>query len=138
LILVVVEAAEADRVSEGLRAGIGLGLRGDDVVVVLSGAAAGFASGGDDARIARAIRTLAELRRPVRVASDVELAGLIERARAVEIWSSARPAGPRRLRVGDREIEVGGEPRFRSGGRAIDAGEVVAQILGSDGPVVVR
>ena len=136
MILVVIEAGEADRVSEGLRAGIGLGLRGDDVVVVLTGPAAPFAA-SDDPRIVRALRTLAELRRPARVAAEeVELAGLMAAARAIETWSPASVA-PRRLRIGDREIEVAG-PRFRAGGRAIDAAEVVAQILDSDGPIVVR
>lgn len=135
MILVVVEAAEADRVSEGLRAGIGLGLRGDDVVVVLTGPAA-RAVDGDDPRIARALRTLGELRRPARVVDEAELAGLLVAARAIETWSSAH-VEVRRLRIGDREIEIAGA-RFRAGGRAIDAAEVVAQILGSDGPIVVR
>jgi hypothetical protein len=135
LILVVVEAAEADRVSEGLRAGIGLGLRGDDVVVVLTGPAARFAD-TDDPRIARALRTLRELRRPARFVDEAELAGLLAEARAVEAWSSAG-AGGRLLRIGDRAIEVAGA-RFRNEGRAIDAAEVVAQILGSDGPIVIR
>ncbi len=138
MILVVVEAAEADRVSEGLRAGIGLGLRGDDVIVVLTGPATRFAGSEEDPRIARALRTLGELGRPARIAAEAELAGLFARARAVETWSSAAETS-RRLRIGDREIEVGGQaPRFRAGGRAIDAAEVVAQILGSDGPIVVR
>jgi hypothetical protein len=135
LILVVVEAAEADRVSEGLRAGIGLGLRGDDVVVVLTGPAAPFLE-SDDPRIVRALRTLGELRRPARVVDEAELAGLLAAARAIETWSSVR-VEVRRLRIGDREIEVDGR-RFRAGGRAIDAAEVVAQILGSDGLIVVR
>ncbi len=136
MILVVVEAAEADRVSEGLRAGMGLGLRGDDVVVVLTGPAARFTA-SDDPRIARALRTLGELGRPARVVDEAELAGLVAAARAVERWTPAG-GGMRRLRIGDREIEVAGA-RFRdAGGRAIDAAEVVAQILGSDGPIVVR
>jgi len=133
----VVEAAEADRVSEGLRAGIGLGLRGDDVVVVLSGPAVRFAGSDEDPRIARALRTLGELGRPARIAAEAELAELVGRARALETWSSAG-ATTRRLQIGDREIEVAGRARFRAGGRAIDAAEVVAQILGSDGPIVVK
>jgi len=143
LILVVVEAAELERVSEALRAGIGLGLRGDDVEVVLTGPAARFAGGDEaDPRVARALRTLAELGRPARVLSGGELdASMVDasmaRARAVEVWTSG--GAPRRVLVGGREVVVGARPpRFRSAGRAIDAAELVAQILGSDGPVVVR
>ena len=150
MILVVVEAAELERVSEALRAGIGLGLRGDDVAVVLTGPAARLAGGEEvDPRVARALRTLAELGRPARVMGGGELdAGTVDafmvdssimgRVRAVEVWTSS-DSGPRRLLVGGREVEVDARPpRFRSGGRAIDAAELVAQILGSDGPVVVR
>ena len=84
----------------------------------------------------RALRTLGELRRPARVVDEAELAGLLVAAWAIETWSSAR-VEVRRLRVGDREIEFDGR-RFGAGGRASDAAEVVAQILGSDGPIVVR
>jgi len=141
----VVEAAELERVSEALRAGIGLGLRGDDVEVVLTGPAARFAGGdGADARVERALRTLAELGRPARVMSGGELdASMVDasmaRARAVEVWTSGDAGAPRRVLTGGREVVVDARPpRFRSAGRAIDAAELVAQILGSDGPVVVR
>lgn len=140
----MIEAGQAERVSEGLRAGLGLGLRGDAVSVILTGEAARFAGGGGDARIERALCTLAELGRPVEVLDACAAEARVRAARAVEVWTS--PAtGPRRLRVGGEEVEIGpGAARFRRGGgradagRAIDAAELVAQILGSDGPVVLR
>jgi len=137
----VVQAGEIDRVSEGLRAGLGLGLRGDEVVVALTGAAARHAENPADPRVARALRTLAELGRPARVVGDDELAVLVERARAVEVWSSgSRSHGsPRRLLIGGRELEIWpGAPRFRAKRSAIDAADLVAQIFESDGPVFVR
>ena len=149
MILVVIQAAEADRVSEGLRAGIGLGLRGDEVVVALTGPARLVSR---DARIERALRTLAELGRPARMVDSVD--ALIREARAVEVWSSGRER--RRLQVGGVEIEVAspgpaatstgatstgapstGAPRFSRNGQPVDGADLVAQILGSDGPVVV-
>lgn len=155
MILVVVQAADAERVSEGLRAGVGLGLRGDQVTVLLTGPAARFADRAEDPRIERALRTLAELGRPARVADEGEVASWMAKAQAVEVWTSGSDPGsepssgsgagagagaaPRRLRVGEREIEVWpGPPRFRAGGRAIDGADLVEQILDSDGPVVVR
>jgi hypothetical protein len=154
LILVVVQAADVERVSEALRAGIGLGLRGDPVAVLLTGAAARFADGSADPRIERALSTLAELGRPARVVPADELASWLARARAVELWTSGQDAADagsvrRRLAIGEREIEIVAEPelatatgsgpkRFRAGGRAIDAADLVEQILGSDGPIVVR
>lgn len=126
MILVVVEAGSPDRASEALRAAIGLGLRGDPVEVLLTGAAAAHAGGGD-ARIARALGTLAELGRAARVAGPDEVAARIARARAVELWTDgAAPASARR-------VQVGGGP-----GRPVDAADLVAQILASDGPIVVR
>ncbi len=134
MILVVIQAAEADRVSEGLRAGIGLGLRGDPVAVVLTGPAARFASESGDARIERALRTLAELGRPARVVEAVD--SLIHEARAVEVWTSR--TAKRRLRAGPIDIAIGANmPRFSCAGRPVDGADLVAQILGSDGPVVV-
>jgi hypothetical protein len=130
LILVLVQAAEADRVSEGLRAGLGLGLRGDEVAVLLTGPAARFASpDAGDARIERALRTLAELGRPARVVAEHEVAEWVARARAVEVWTSGGTT-TRRLCLGWRTVFI--EP-----GAPIDAGELVAQILGSDGPAVL-
>jgi hypothetical protein len=126
VILVAIAAGDADRVSEALRAGIGLGLRGDPVDVVLVGAAARFAAGGDR-RIDRAIGTLAELGRPVEVIDEAALAARMARARAVELWTDGTtPASARRIQIG------GGPPR------PVDAADLVAQILASDGPVVVR
>jgi hypothetical protein len=137
LILVVIEASDVERVSEGLRAAIGLGLRGDPVAAVLTGPAARLVE-GDDPRIARALRTLAELGRPAEIVDDAERAARERTARAVEVWTS--PGAPRRMRVGQLELAIEpGAPRFRGpGGQAIDAADLVAQILGSDGPVVVR
>ncbi|HTE55723.1 MAG TPA: hypothetical protein VK698_32940 [Kofleriaceae bacterium] len=155
MILVVVDSGDADRVSEALRAGLGLGLRGDPVAVVLTGAAARFAGGADDPRIERALRTLAELGRPVEVVDHADLAGRIQRARAVEVWTSggrsaaaaamseaAATPPVRRLRVGGAELEIWPEPpRFRrradGASGAIDAADLLAQILASDGPIVV-
>ncbi len=116
MILVVIESGDAERLSEGLRAALGLGLRGEPVAVVLTGAAAAFAPSGErgdgDPRIARALRT--------------------------------SPARPRRMQLGGaRELEIWPEPpRFRQPGpgggrRPVDGGDLVAQILGSDGPVVL-
>jgi hypothetical protein len=130
LILVVVQAAEADRVSEGLRAGLGLGLRGDEVAVLLTGPAARFATpDAGDARIERALRTLAELGRPARVVAEHEVDDWVARARAVEVWTSGG-GNTRRLSLGPRTLYF--EP-----GAPIDAGDLVAQIFGSDGPIVL-
>ena len=179
MILVVIDAGETDRVSEGLRAGLGLGLRGDDVAVALTGRAAHFAAdGAGDAGIARALRTLADLARPAQVLAADQVADHVRDARAVEVWTSGtgQPAtgnwqlatdvgsrsglaataasdsgssssstsrSPRRLQVGTDEIEVWPvPPRFRrcdAGGRAlaVDGADLVAQILSSDGPVVL-
>lgn len=130
MILVVIQAAEADRVSEGLRAGIGLGLRGDEVVVALTGPARAVMKG--DARIERALRTLAELGRPARVVDSVD--ALIAEARAVEVWSSGGER--RRLRIGATAVEFSARG-FSCRGQPVDGANLVAQILGSDGPVVV-
>jgi hypothetical protein len=126
VILVVVEAGAPDRASEALRAAIGLGLRGDPVEVLLTGAAVALAGGGDP-RIERALGTLAELGRPARVAGADEVAGWITRARAVELWTDGAAPASARL------VHLGGGP-----GRSIDAADLVAQILASDGPIVVR
>ena len=126
MILVVVEAGAPARASEALRAAIGLGLRGDPVEVLLTGAAVALVDGGD-ARIARALGTLGELGRPARIAGPDEVGGRIARARAVELWTDgAAPASSRRVHVGDGP------------GRSVDAADLVAQILASDGPIVVR
>lgn len=137
MILVVIEASDAERVSEGLRAAIGLGLRGDPVAAVLTGPAAHLVD-SDDPRIARALRTLAELGRPAEIVDQAELIARERAARAVEVWTS--PGAPRRMRVGHLELTIEpASPRFRGpGGEAIDATDLVAQILGSDGPVLVR
>ena len=109
---VVVTASSADRVSEGLRAGLGLGLRGDPVEVVLTGAAAryGDADGGGDPRIARALATLAELGRPARVVEAAEADAVAARARAVEVWSEGRPESHQRgaTRAAPRDLELTG------------------------------
>jgi len=150
LILVVIESGDAERLSEGLRAALGLGLRGEPVAVVLTGAAAAFAPSGErgdgDPRIARALRTLRELGRPAEVVAEAELPARMRAARAVEVWTSGSrsPARPRRMQLGGaRELEIWPEPpRFRQpepggGPRPVDGGDLVAQILGSDGPVVL-
>lgn len=131
MILVVVSAGDPDRASEGLRAGLGLGLRDEPVRVVLTGAAGGLAA-GDDPRIARALRTLTELGRPAELVDQAAVAELMRGARAVEVWSES---GPQRvMRVGDRVIEVWREaPHFRArDGEAVDTCALVAQIFDSD------
>jgi hypothetical protein len=96
-ILVVVLAEDPERVSEALRAGLGLGLRGDRVDVILVGGAAAWLGSEADPRIARALGTLERLGRPARAATMQEAAALAREARAVEVWTS--PGQPRRLEL---------------------------------------
>ncbi|HLU68486.1 MAG TPA: hypothetical protein VKZ63_19510 [Kofleriaceae bacterium] len=128
MILVVVTAAAADRVSEALRAGLGLGLRGDPVEVLLVGPAAELAArgAGGDPRVARALATLELLGRPARAVSRDEALAAAGRARAVEVWSDPAPATRRLvLRRGGEAIEL--DPR------ALDSRLVAEQILEADG-----
>jgi len=102
-ILVVIRAPCANRQSEGLRAGLGLGLRGDEVQVVVPDAI----DLRQDPRIDRALATLAQLGRPARLAvGEEDLTDLIERADAVEMWGPAVPTHRRSLRTGgpDRRL----------------------------------
>ena len=128
-LLVVVTAEHADRVSEGLRAGVGLGLRGDPVEVLLvDGAARWLDGGGGDPRVARALGTLTTLGRPARSATRAEAVAAAAAARAVEVWTDGR--GERRLAL-----------RSAGGTRALARGEVdtralVEQIFEADGVVV--
>ena len=129
MLLVVVTAGEADRVSEGLRAGLGLGLRGDPVQVLLVGPAARFAGGGGDARIERALGTLDRLGRPARVATAEEAQAAAEAARAVEVWTS--PGARRRLVLRGPAGAVELDPR------AVDSRTLAAQILEADAAFVL-
>ncbi|HUS64867.1 MAG TPA: hypothetical protein VMZ28_10015 [Kofleriaceae bacterium] len=120
-------AERVDRVSEGLRAGVGLGLRGDPVDVLLVDGAARWLDGGDP-RIARALGTLETLGRPARGATRAEAEAAAAAARAVEVWTDGDPG--RRLRL-----------RSAAGTRALARGEVdtralVEQIFEADGVLV--
>lgn len=84
-IAVVVTAAAPERAREALRAAVGLGLRGDRVEVILTGAAAALAGGGDPA-IARAVATLAELGQRVALGGG-EIAACVRAADAIEVWT---------------------------------------------------
>jgi hypothetical protein len=134
-ILVVVTAADAGRASEGLRAGVGLGLRGDRVEVLLAGAARRWIDGGDP-RIDRAIGTLARLGRPARTALPHEVAEAAARSCAVEVWTGAdAPPAPRRIELrsgsGLLEIAIGR-------GAEVDLQRVVDQIFEADGAIIWR
>jgi hypothetical protein len=139
MIAVVVSAAAADRVSEGLRAALGLGLRGDPVEVALVGPAARYAGegGGDgDPRIARALATLARLGRPARVVDAAGAVALARRAQAVEVWTDGRdPAPPART------LELvpagGGEPAVVAvSPREVDPGSIIDRVLAAERAVI--
>jgi hypothetical protein len=97
-IAVIVRARGGERVAEALRAAVGLGLRGDRVVVcaalgrggvgVEGGAAGGGAErGAAGADIARAAATLRALGQVVRGGGDEEVAATVRAADVVEVWT---------------------------------------------------
>lgn len=139
---VVVTAAGADRVSEGLRAGLGLGLRGDPVEVVLTGPAAryGGADGGGDPRIARALATLAQLGRPARVVGPDQARAVAGRARAVEVWTDGgspgeAAAGPRRVTLAGPGESAPVETVLAPAGER-DARSVIERLFGAERTMV--
>ncbi len=120
MILVVVTARSVDRVAEGLRAAVGLGLRGDPVEALLVGG-----DPPEDPRIARALGTLERLGRPARVATLAEAQAAARAARAVEVWTD--PGSPRRLELrGGRALDP----------RAVDSRRLVEQIFEADAAVL--
>ena len=119
MILVVVTARSADRVAEGLRAAVGLGLRGDPVEALLVG------DPPEDPRIARALGTLERLGRPARVATLSEARAAAHSARAVEVWTD--PGTPRQLVLAGGQVI---DPR------AVDSGRLVEQIFEADGAIL--
>jgi hypothetical protein len=123
MLLVVIMAADRERVAEALRAALGLGLRGDPVATLLVGPR----SGGEqaDARIARALGTLARLGRPARVVTLAEAQAAARAARAVEVWTD--PGVPRRLELGDAGSL---DPR------SVDSRTLVEQIFRADAAVL--
>lgn len=89
-IAVIVRAAHPDRVSEALRAAVGLSLRGDRVHVVLAAAAARSAAA--HAQAARALATLCMLGHDVIGAdadtdADTAEADAVRMADAIEVWT---------------------------------------------------
>lgn len=117
MLLVVITARDRERVAEGLRAAIGLGLRGDPVEVLLVGAPAP----AEDARIARALGTLDRLGRPARTATMEEARTAARASRAVEVWTD--PGSPRRLDLGAAGAI---DPR------SVDSARLVEQIFEAD------
>lgn len=128
----LVVAERADRVSEALRAGVGLGLRGDPVEVLLVGGAARWLDAGvgatGDPRIAKALGTLVTLGRPARSATRDEAASAAADARSVEVWTDGG---------GERRIELRSAASARSLGRGeVDTRALVEQIFEADGVLV--
>ena len=120
MILVVVTARSADRVAEGLRAAVGLGLRGDPVEALLVGG-----DPAEDPRIARALGTLERLGRPARVATLAEAQAAARSARAVEVWTD--PGTPRQLVLAGGQVI---DPR------AVDSRRLVEQIFEADAAIL--
>ncbi|HEU5055650.1 MAG TPA: hypothetical protein VFU21_03970 [Kofleriaceae bacterium] len=119
-ILVVITASGTERVAEGLRAAVGLGLRGDPVEALLVGG-----EPPADPRIARALGTLERLGRPARVATLEEARAAARAARAVEVWTD--PGSPRRLELaGGTSIDP----------RSVDSARLVEQIFQADAAVL--
>ena len=81
-IAIIVRAETPERVSEALRAALGLGLRGDAVDLVLAPASRRAATAP---RAARALALLGELGRPPREWAD--LGAVLAAADAVEVWT---------------------------------------------------
>ena len=80
MIVVIVRATDEARIAEALRAGLGLTLRGDHVVV--------FASAPLPASAARAAATLASFGHDVVLDAPAdELSRAIRDAHAVEVWT---------------------------------------------------
>ena len=119
-ILVVITASGTERVAEGLRAAIGLGLRGDPVEALLCGGPP-----PEDPRIERALGTLERLGRPAREATLAEARAAAARARAVEVWTD--PGSPRRLDLGGGTAV---DPR------SVDSARLVEQIFEADAAVL--
>lgn len=84
-VAVIIRASHPARVAEGLRAALGLSLRGDRIEVVVTDAAA-YAGQCSDPAIRRPLATLAALGHEV-VWGDAAMARALERADAVEVWS---------------------------------------------------
>jgi hypothetical protein len=119
-LLVIITASERERIAEGLRAAVGLGLRGDPVEALLVGGQV-----PEDPRIARALGTLERLGRPARAATMAEAQAAARTARAVEVWTD--PGSPRRLDLGAAgSIDP----------RAIDSQRLVEQIFEADAAVL--
>lgn len=123
MLLVVITAADRERVAEALRAALGLGLRGDPVATLLVGPRRGDEQA--DPRIARALGTLARLGRPARVVSLADARAAARSARAVEVWTD--PGAPRRLELGEAgSLDPG----------SVDSGALVEQIFAADDAVL--
>jgi hypothetical protein len=120
MLLVVITARDPERVAEGLRAAVGLGLRGDPVDTLLVSAPL-----PDDPRIARALGTLERLGRPARTASLEEARAAARSARAAEVWTD--PGSPRLLDLGAAGPL---DPR------AVDSRRLVEQIFEADAAVL--
>ncbi len=120
MLLVVITARDRERVAEALRAAVGLGLRGDPVETLVTGAPL-----PDDPRIERALGTLERLGRPARTATIDEARAAARAARAVEVWTD--PGSPRRLDLG-----AAGSVDPRS----VDSGRLVDQIFEADAAVL--
>lgn len=83
-LLVAVASSDPPRVAEALRAAIGLGLRGDEVIVALCAGGARGAAERDPAG-AKALKTLEVLGR--RVEDRPDLAHLVATCDAAEVWT---------------------------------------------------
>lgn len=87
-IAVIVRATHPDRVSEALRAAVGLSLRGDRVHVVLAAAArAACDEEPHRARAARALATLRMLGHDVIDGDTSAEADAVRTADAIEVWT---------------------------------------------------
>jgi hypothetical protein len=127
VIAVVVVAGAPDRAAEGLRAGVGLGLRGEPVRVIVTGAAARWLEAGGgraDPRVVRALATLAELGRPAELLGEAEARAAAAGARVAEVWTDGGGDGGG---GGARRIEL-----------LPDGGAVAPAAEADLGPVVER
>jgi len=88
-IAVVIRTRDLHRVSEALRAAIGLGLRGDHIEV-FAARESSAAMASDEPRIVRAIGTLRELGHGIVDERDIgspDLRSVLANADAVEVWT---------------------------------------------------
>jgi hypothetical protein len=120
MLLVVITARDRERVSEALRAAIGLGLRGDPVATLVIGGPLP----DDDPRIARALGTLDRLGRPARAATIEEARAAARTARAVEVWTD--PGSRRLLDLGAASVDPA----------SVDSRRLVEQIFDADAAVL--